>query len=199
MTTLDGMPAEGPPPRANPARGLALIATALILGIFVLRQGFDTDTDRVVEAAERAEEADENGEAAADEPSGDENDGSGEAEEADEPEEVEPRSPTEITVRIANTTAIGGAAGTLSGAIEQNGYSTIEPTDAADRDRDTSVIVFREGWDAEAVVLASEIAPEGVEVELRELGDEPPLSTDNQPLMGEDVQLLVLMGHDLAG
>jgi hypothetical protein len=193
------MASEDPPARANPARGLALIATVLIVGIFVLRQGFDTSDELaagpvgdVGEEAAEDEDGGETGEA-------DDSDDEATPEEAPPEEPPEPRAPSEVTVRVANTTSVGGAAGGWSDSIEQNSYLIAEATDAADpeRDRAATAIVYAEGFEPEARVLAEAIGdPE--QIELRQYAAEELLSQSGEAMMTEDVNLLVLLGEDLA-
>lgn len=184
------MASEDPPARANPARGLALIATALILGIFVLRQGFDTTDDLAAGAADTGEEEEE--EAPPDE-------GDDEAA-ADEQEEAppEPRSPDQLTVRVANTAGVAGAAAEWTDNIKTNGYKTTDATNAEDPDPATTAIVYADGLEAEATALAEALGDPG-QIQLRPQADAGELtSTNGEPLMGEDVQLVVLLGQDLA-
>ena len=201
VTTLGAMAPEGPTARANPARGLALIATAVILGIFVLRQGFETGPGGMDAMLEEARSEDEASGSTDDADDGDDSEaGSDDSASVDEePEEpAEPRAPAEVGVRVANTTSIGGSAGELTAQVEGTGYQTVEATDAAERDRGTTLIVFREGFEQEALALTAAIAPEGVQVEAEPVPEDPPLSQGNEPLMSDDVDLLVLLGHDLA-
>jgi hypothetical protein len=204
VTTLARMAPDGPPARANPARGLALIATAVILGFFILRNGLDVDTDLSSEAAadNATDEAAEEDVAEGDEP-GDEGDGNGDDAgdaEGDEPAQPELRAPSEVTVRVANTTGVGGAAGTLSTQVETNGYAIAEATDSAERDRAETVIYYRDGYEAEARALADAIAPEGTSVQVEAAPADPPMDRDNaEPLLTDETHLLVLLGADLAG
>jgi hypothetical protein len=194
--SVDDMVPEGPPARANPARGIALIATALILGLFVLRQGFETvngeaDAEGASSTATATEEGTDDG------GSGAEPVDEGGGAEPPPPEEQEPLSPSELTVRVVNTTSVPGTAANWSCFLDTE-YTTVEPTDAAgDRDqRAATVVMFAPELDQEAAQLAQAIG-DGVGVE--PVPQDPPLGSDGQPLMAEGVQLLVMLGTDQAG
>lgn len=186
---------EDPPARANPTRGLALIATAVILGIFVLRQGFET-TDNGAAATEVGSDQEEDSSDGTPEEDDEEGEDEGAAnEEAEAP--PEPLAPAELMVRVANTTGVGGAAGGWSDNIETNGYQTAEPTDAAERDLERTTVVHREELAAEASSLAAAIG-EPDQIQVRPFAGEELLSQAGEPLMTEDVDLLILLGQDLA-
>lgn len=159
---------------------MALIATAVILGFFVLRNAWDqgvpvvADGDVVEDTSDAEDEASEepddadNGESTA--------------------EELPPaRPPDELTVLVANTTGVGGAASDLTERIAQNGYQTLEPTNS-DEPRDATGVFFVEGFEAEAVELAEAIGSSPDRVGL--LPDPPPVDPGG-------AQLVVLLGPDL--
>src|SRR5262245_61348127 len=101
--------------RANPARGLALIATAVIVGIFLLRNGFGdqgipdigTDDPAVTEAGGNGTGAE----------------GSTETTAAPQPDQKEP---SEVIVRVANAAGVNGAAGEWTTTISDAGYQVVE-------------------------------------------------------------------------
>lgn len=196
-------PSRGSSSRANPARGLALIATALILGIFVLRQGFDTDNDSAAEAAQTGDteqQEESSGDGAQGE--GDEQGGDGGSDQGgdgggagNEPQD-EPLPASELAVRVANTTSVTGAAAGWSENIGTNGYEVGEPVQAAGEERPASAVYFRAQFEREADQLAEAIgvAPDAV----APLPDPPPVSIEDEPLLPEGAQLLVILGTDLA-
>lgn len=182
---------EGPPARANPAKGIALIATALILGLFILRQGFDTVGEEPPADGAAAEE-----ESAGEEPTEAPEAGGGDG--TVPPEEEEPMlGPSELTVRVVNTTSVVGTASDWTCFLGSQ-YGTLEPTNAAgERDQQaTTVVLHRPELDREGAQLA-QIIGEGVVSE--PVPDDPPLDSDGQPLMGEGTHLLVMLGTDRAG
>jgi LytR cell envelope-related transcriptional attenuator len=163
--------------RANPARGIALIATAVVVGYFLLRNGWDQNAPDVTAAT--AEEAPAEG-------------GQGAP-----PAEGEPtasttpiRQPGEVMVRVFNTTAVNGAARAWTDQIQRAGYQIIEPAQAQGiAARDTTAVLFTPGFDREAGNLATQIgAPPG---EVAQLPDPPPADPGG-------AQVVVLLGADIA-
>jgi hypothetical protein len=172
-----------PPARAHPARGVALIATAVILGFFVLRNAWDQGVPLVAANDETAGEEHQDD-------SPDETDADVAADDA-EPAEDDAgpvRTPEELTVRVANTTGVAGAATSLTEQLAGNGYQTAEPTDA-EEPRETTMVLFSEGFDGEAAELAQALADPPTDVE--PLPDPPPVDPAG-------AQLVVMLGDDLA-
>jgi hypothetical protein len=164
--------------RANPARGLALIATAVIVGIFLLRNGFgDQNVPDLTSDSPAATQPD--GDAA---PSGD-----GTATTAP-PAQAPPKAPAEVTVRVANAANVNGAAAEWTDKITNAGYKTVEATNAQPS-RDTTAVLFQAGFDREASMLAEAIgAPSEGIVALTE----PPQVDPG------GANLVVMLGTDLA-
>jgi hypothetical protein len=165
--------------RANPARGLALIATAVIVGIFMLRNGFGDQGIPDVDTGDTP---------AVTQP------GDGAAPPADgsattaPPEQTPPKAPAEVTVRVANAAGVNGAAGEWTDKISQAGYKTVEATNATPN-RDTTAVIFQAGFDREAGILAEAIgAPSDGIVALSEPPQVDPAGAN----------LVVLLGTDLA-
>jgi hypothetical protein len=160
--------------RANPARGVALIATAVILGFFILRNGWDQNLPDVDSAGTQAPTS---------------------AESAPPPPEEETtastapaRPPAEITVRVLNAAGVGGAAADWTTALEQAGYRPAQ-ADNAPETRDTTAVLFAAGFDREAAVLAEQIRAPADQV--APLGEPPAVDPAG-------AQLVVLLGTDLA-
>jgi hypothetical protein len=167
--------------RANPARGLALIATAVVVGVFLLRNGFEEpsvadvasgDTPAVTQPA-----GGEGGAPAAE----------GGATTTTAPP-TQPKTPQETTVRVANAAGVNGAAAEWTTRIADAGYETVEATNAQPN-RDTTAVLFQAGFDREAGMLAEAIgAPSEGIVAL----SEPPQVDPG------GANLVVLLGTDLA-
>lgn len=159
--------------RANPARGLALIATAVIVGIFLLRNGNFDGGSTLSDDASAIESEDDSGDGTSDTtavPQG--------------------RPPAEITVRVANATDVGGAAGVYTDLLAGEGYLTVEPTDAPEgTDPSTTVVLYAAGFEIEAANLATAVGslPEAI----------TPLS-DPPQVDPAGAQLVVLLGLDRA-
>jgi hypothetical protein len=167
---------EHTPARANPARGLALIASAVIIGIFVLRQGWDdTAGSSVSNGGNAAEQAGE----------------SPDGETATTPPTQPERPNTEVIVRVFNATDTGGAAGRLSQGLVDEGWQAVEPTDAPDGwPADKTEVLFVPGFDREAATVAGAIGASADAVKA--------VPTD-QAIDAGGAQVLVMLGGDLAG
>lgn len=204
-TNVDRMVPEGPPTRANPARGIVLIATALVLGLFVLRQGFETIDDvTAVDSTSDSQEEGESGDPSAEGTAeGAEGEGEGDGGEASaEPQEEPLRDASELTVRVINTTSTVGTAANWACSLRDTGGYITDPAQATnlagERDeRPQTTVMFAAGLDREASELAQAV---GTDVGVEPVpADAPPTDTEGQPLMAEGVQFLVLLGSDLAG
>lgn len=165
------------PRRTSPARGVALIATAVIIGLFVLRNGFETkdagDVAPVVVDETTATTAPGT-------PGTDATTGTTAA--------PAPRPPAEVTVLVANTTGVGGAAGGLSENLTGQGYVTAAPTDAQPALQTTQVL-FVEGFEAEAQAVAAAVgAPAETVAAMPNPAPVPDLA---------GAQVLVMLGSDL--
>jgi nitrogen fixation protein len=172
--SLVAMVSERSTARANPARGLALIATAVIIGFFLLRNGWDQNVPDVP-PADAAEASPGAGGAA---PEGDSSSTTAPAAEA--------RPAAEVIVQVANTTSVGGAGGCVTTQLAERQYQTRDATDAQPA-LDTTVIHYQAGFEAEAAALA----------DLFQLA-EAPSAMPNPPPVQTDANLLVLLGADLA-
>lgn len=178
------MEPERPTARSNPARGVALIATALILGLFVLRNGFDLDTPSSADAGTGA------GTVTAGDTTAVPGGGGG----GDDPTTTEAtaRPPAEVAVLVANASGVAGAAGELTQRLAQAEYRTEPETNAPDQagqPLETTQVLFIEGSEAEATDLAAAMGapPDGV----APMPDPPPIELG-------DAQILILLGLDLA-
>src|SRR5690606_25418144 len=128
----------------SPARGVLLVAVAVIVGVFVLRALDDTGAGPAVDVVD---DATEQGEAPPPEEEGGEQPPAG--------------PPQEITVLAANASGVSGAAAAQTDAIAGGGYQTVEPTNAPEH-LDATQILAVPGFEAEAAALAAAIgAPEG--------------------------------------
>lgn len=197
------MQTERPPARSSPARGVALIATAVIIGLFVLRNGFEDGSADTAEVASEAPaedagagaDAGDAGEDAAPEqaeeaPPAEEGGGGGDGGGDGQPQEPPPpRPPEEVTVLVANASGATGAAGTLTDNLAGGGYQTVEATNAPEPS-ETTVVHFAEGFKREATTVAQSInAPAGGVAPM----PAPP------PVELQGAQVLILLGLDLTG
>lgn len=165
---------------------MALIASAIILGFFVLRNAWDQGVPVVAANGGDTEQASDAEDEATE---GDDDSGNGENGEQGEGETPAVRPPAEVTILVANTTDVGGAAATYTQLLGQgSGYQTVEPTNS-EESRDTTAVLFVEGFEPEAVQLAESLANPPPEV--APLPDPPPVDPAG-------AQLVVLLGLDLA-
>ncbi|HEX6420437.1 MAG TPA: LytR C-terminal domain-containing protein [Acidimicrobiales bacterium] len=171
-------PPTGPPRGGSPARGVVLVAVAIVIGFFVLRAIDDTGAGPEAATDGPAEATDTT--VAGGEPS--ESTATTEA-------PPEPRPPGEVVVLVANASGVQGAAATMSEQVQGAGYQIATATNAPQSVEATQVLAVA-GYEPEAAALAATIsAPEGA---VQPMPDPPPLD-----LAG--AHLLVLLGPDLAG
>jgi hypothetical protein len=130
-------------PTINPARGVALVVVAVLLGLVLLRNGLDTS--EVVTSSPNDSRTDGTSDEGADEGT--------DAVDEQTTTTLAVRSPAEVTVVVLNGTSVGGAAGKYSTAIGTAGYQMGEPADAATKIPATQVL-FTEGYEREAAAVA---------------------------------------------
>ena len=173
-------PTEGPSTRSSPARGIVLVVAAVVLGLFLLRALEDSaPSDGVATAPTETTAAD--GEAT--DTTTAEN--GGETTTTAAPV----RQPAEIVVRVANVSAVEGAAAARTDQLASAGYQTVDPTNGPEQ-LDATQVLFVDGFEGEARALAEQLgAPaDGVVA----MPAQPPVDPGG-------AQLVVLLGTDLAG
>lgn len=129
-------------PTINPARGVALVVVAVLLGLVLLRNGLDTS--EVVTSSPDDSSTDGTADEGAD--------GTDAVDDATTTT-LAVRSPAEVTVVVLNGTSVSGAAGKYSTAIGTAGYQMGDPADAATKIPATQVL-FTEGYEREAAAVA---------------------------------------------
>lgn len=161
-----------PPPQGSVGRGAILVVIAVVIGIFLLRDGSDSVVAGLPVGSDGSSDTTEP------------EDGSSTTSSSSVPV----RAPGEVKVLVANGTEVNGAAGTMSEALEALGYVTAPP---ATVDRVAATIVYYQAsYEAEAAALAQAIGAPPTSVAL--LPAVAPV---------EDMQLanlLVVLGPDLA-
>src|SRR5688572_31052408 len=176
-------PAE---PTANPARGAALVVIAVVIGLFLLRNGLDTSEAVTSNPGDQSTDASE---------SSDSDEGTDEGATDDTTVDTTPttRPVNEVPTIVLNDSGVTGAAGVYSEALAALGYQLTDPDgDNADADGDAAatIVYFADGFEAEAAAVATAIgAPEAVVPQL--LPTTPP-----GPIAGASV--VVVIGTDLA-
>ena len=170
------METERPTARSNPARGVALIATAVVLGLFIVRNGFDT--------ASSADDGTPTTEAA----SGTTTPAGGEGATTTTAAGPAALSPSEVTVLVANASGVSGAAGELTATLASQQFQTVPETNAPNSVGATQVL-FTSGFDADAPAVATAIGAPAESV--APMPNPPPVELGG-------AQILVLLGPDLA-
>lgn len=131
------------------ARGLVLLAVALLIGIVLLNA---TDADPPGSTVSARGDSD----TSADEGAGDEGD---EGDAADAPTTVPPpttapaKPPKDVKVIVANGSDVNGAAGNAKSALDPGGYNMLAPANAP-KVPETSVY-FSPGYEADAAAVAA--------------------------------------------
>ena len=161
-------------------RGVALIAVAVILGIFLLQATDSPDPQTL----------------------GDGDDGAGVGDEvtttiADEDEELPltpttepPPDPSTITVLVANGASVAGLAGNVTGIVTDAGFETATPTNVTPGEEvEESIVYYTPGFEEAAQLVAATFDPVP---EVAALTDPPPVDD----LAGANV--VVVAGPDLA-
>jgi hypothetical protein len=175
-------PTEGPTTRSNPARGIVLLAAAVVLGLFLLRALEDSaPTDDIATAPTTTAAGGESTDTTAAEEGGD----------ATTTTAAPVRQPAEIVVRVANVSSVDGAASERTEQLAGAGYQTVEATNGPEGQQlDATQVLFVDGFEGEARALAEQLgAPaEGVTA----MPAQPPVDPGG-------AQLVVLLGTDLAG
>jgi hypothetical protein len=165
-------------PTANPARGAALVVVAVLIGLFLLRNGLDT-SDTVESPGDTSSD------------SGDTTDGTVATDQGDDgTETTEPlRTPAQVPLIVLNGTNTSGAAGKWSTALAAAGYQLTDANGAdATADVAATQVLYNPGFEREAAVVASAIGATG--------GTAPMGTTEPGTIAG--AQVVVVIGPDLA-
>lgn len=174
-------PTEEPSTRSNPARGIVLLAAAVVLGLFLLRALDDSSTSDDIAATTGTTAT--NGEGT---------DTTAAEDGGDTTTTAAPlRQPAEIVVRVANVSGVSGAAGAKTEQLAAAGYQTVEATNGPEGQQlDATQVLFVDGFEGEAGALAEALgAPaDGVAA----MPAQPPADPGG-------AQLVVMLGTDLAG
>ena len=176
-------PTEGPPSsRSTPARGIVLLAAAVVLGLFLLRALEDSGSSDDAATAPSGSTA----------AGGETSDTTTAEGDGDTTTTAAPlRQPAEIVVRVANVSGVEGAAGARTEQLAAEGYQTVEPTNGPEGQQlDATQVFFVDGFEGEAGALAEVMgaAADGVTA----MPAQPPIDPGG-------AQIVVLLGTDLAG
>jgi len=169
-------PAE---PTINPARGAALVVVAVLIGLFLLRNGLDT-----------SEVVTNNGKGPGTS-SGSTDDGSGDG--TTTTTTLATRPPAEVPTIVLNDSGISGTAGKYSDALAAAGYQLTNPDGAnadAPGDAATTLIFFAPGFEVEAAAVGVAIGAPATVV--------PTAMPTTPPGPTAGASVVVVIGTDLA-
>ena len=173
-------PAE---PSVNPARGAALVVVAVVIGLFLLREGLDTSEAVSTGSKEEATDSSDSGGS----------DSTDQGTDETTTTTVAGRPPGEVPTIVLNDSGIAGAAGSYSEVLAVAGYQLTNPDGAnadAEGDAATTIVYFAPGFDADAAGVAAAIGAQT-------LVPTPLPTTPPGPIAGASV--VVVIGTDLAG
>jgi LytR cell envelope-related transcriptional attenuator len=175
-------PTEGPSTRSNPARGIVLLAAAVVLGLFLLRALEDSESSDDIATAPTVTTAE----------GGETSDSTTAEDGGDTTTTAAPvRQPAEVVVRVANVSGVDGAASARTEQLAGAGYQVVEPTNGPEGQQlDATQVLFVDGFEGEARALAEALgAPaDGVAA----MPAQPPVDPGG-------ARVVVLLGTDLAG
>ena len=139
-------PAE---PTVNPARGAVLVVGAVVIGLFLLRNGLDT-SETITNRGGAQSSTDGASDGSTD---------SGSEETTTTMAAPVARPPAEVPTIVLNGSGVTGAAGVYSTALAAAGYQLTNPTGAnADGENAATTLVFyAPGFEAEAAAVATAI------------------------------------------
>ncbi len=168
-------------PTANPARGAALVVVAVLIGLFLLRNGLDTSETVVASPDSSTDGRDSAADAGTDE-STDEG--------TDTSSTIAARTPGEVPTIVLNGSGVSGAAKRYSDALAARGYLLTNPTGAnATTNASVSQVLYAPGFEAEAAAVAVAIGAPPTVVP-------GPLGT-TQPGTINGASVVVVLGSDL--
>jgi len=143
-------------PTVNPARGAALVVVAVVIGLFLLRNGLDTSEAITSNPGSDGQATDD----------GDSGTDTADGEDGTTTTTVAVRAPAEVPTIVLNDSGIGGAAGQYSEVLAAAGYALTNPAGEnadAEGDAPTTIIYFAPGFEAEAAAVAVAIGAPSVE------------------------------------
>jgi hypothetical protein len=179
--------AKGRPtgPDATAARGIALVALAMIVGVFLLLKGFDSE-GTLVDGDTGQPVTTEDGQ------NGD--DGESPTTDGGGPDvsvlTPTTRPPADVSVLVANGSGVARAAAGVSDQLQPLGYVMLDPTNGSDTS--TTLVYYVEGYQADAEAIATRLG-----VDVTNVAPMP------EPLPGDivgvaDAKVLVHLGPDKA-
>ena len=164
-------------PSINPARGIALVVGAVVIGLLLLRNGLDTS--EAVSSTGGKPSAD----SGTDQGSSDDGSTTTTAPKVDTG-----RPATEISAIVLNGTSVNGAAKKYSDALAALGYQMSEPASASVK-TPTTIVYYAVGYEKEAATMAKALGLPATAAQ--------PMPTTPPGEIGT-ANLVVLIGDDIA-
>ena len=96
-----------------------------------------------------------------------------------------PVNPSTVTVSVLNGTTVPGLAAQIGDEVESAGFQRGNVANALDQQRTTSTVLFAEGSDREAKIVARRLG----------IGSIEPMDPDSQAL-GGNASVIVIVGAD---
>ncbi|MGH9138024.1 MAG: LytR C-terminal domain-containing protein [Acidimicrobiales bacterium] len=162
-------------------RGALLIAVAVLVGVLLLAQGFDTGflpstSDDAGEVGTGDDEAD---------------DGDDEDDDSTDTTESTPvtHAAADVRVQVLNGGGPSGVAGERTTALQAAGYSTVDAANAEQAVTQTTIL-YAEDFEADAALVAA--AAELPDVTPEPMGDTPPA-----PAPAGTVDVIIILGPDI--
>ena len=132
-------------PKANApsaGRGIALVAFATIIGIFLLWKGPSKDSQVQADASQKTESASATTKQTV-------------ATTSTAPVPVTAIAPAALTITVANGSGKAKVAGTLAERLKGQGYTSVKPTNTSGGEVPATVIYFDAGYEADAKAVAT--------------------------------------------
>jgi hypothetical protein len=165
-------------PAANPARGAVLVIVAVLVGLFLLRNGIDTTTTTTTGSTDKGSSTDSD--ATTD----------GGTDTADSSTStIGTRLPAEVPTIVLNGTTVNGAAKKWSTYLAGKGYGLTDSDGAGGPDATATSVYYAAGFQQEATVVATLIGAPSTSV--------TPLPTPAPQNSGQ-AKVVVVLGPDLA-
>ena len=163
-------------PTANPARGAALVIVAVLVGLFLLRNGIDTTTTTSSGGSDSGSSTD----------AGTTDSGAGSSTTSST---IGLRDPADVATVVLNGTTVNGAAKKWSTFLASKGYGLTDSDGAGGPDATATSVYYAAGFEQEATAVALLIGAPSTSVAL--LPTPPPQNSGT-------AKVVVVLGPDVA-
>jgi hypothetical protein len=128
-------------PAANPARGAVLVIVAVLVGLFLLRNGIDTSTTSTGSTDSSSTDAGAT-------------DGGSDSATSTTPSTVGLRDPSQVPTIVLNGTSVNGAAKKWSSYLATKSYQLVDSDGAGGPDATATSVYYAAGFEQEASAVA---------------------------------------------